>query len=212
MGCLCPRSFVALHVDGHPPYRDMIDVSRLESALDLNDRLRLYRQLIAAAPPLSSYRQNPAVDHALAEIIDRCLALRPANRYSDMQQIQTALEQRSRKRALRPLVALGAVGPTILLAIVALVAWLWFSRSWEQSRAALTARALESLRFASRNVAVVAGNALEQRFETVERIAADPELCKLLAEFNSEEELQRSAENLATPIPRRCNYNHIANN
>lgn len=184
---------------GSPPYRDSIPVERLEKATDLTNRLRLYRQLIAAAPPPSSYRENPSVDHALADIIDRCLALRPADRFGDVQQIQAALEQRSRKRALRPLVALGAVGPTVLLAIVALVAWLWFSRSWEQSRAALTARALESLRFASRNVAVVAGNALEQRFETVERIAADSELSKLLAEFNSEEELNTIGGKLSDP-------------
>jgi serine/threonine protein kinase len=184
---------------GTPPYRETIPLERLETATELTNRLRLYRQMIAAAPPPSKYRENPAVDHALAEILDRCLALRPADRYGDVRQIQAALEQRSRKRALRPLVALGAVGPTILLAIVALVAWLWFSRSWEQSRAALTDRALESLRFASRNVAVVAGNALEQRFEIVERIAADPELSTLLAEFNSEEELNTIGGKLSDP-------------
>jgi eukaryotic-like serine/threonine-protein kinase len=184
---------------GAPPYRDTIPVERLETATELTNRLRIYRQLIAAAPSPSKFRENPAVDHALAEILDRCLALRPADRFRDVQQIQSALEQRSRKRALRPLFALGAIGPTILVGIVALVAWLWFSRSWEQSRAALTARALESLRFASRNVAVVAGNALEQRFETVERIAADPELSKLLAEINSEDELITIGGKLSDP-------------
>ena len=184
---------------GNPPYRESIPVERLETATELTNRLRLYRQLIASAPPPSKYRENPAVDNALAEILDRCLALRPDDRFSDMRQIQTALEQRTRKRALRPLLALGAVGPTILLGIVALVAWLWFSRSWEQSRAALTARAFDTLRFASRNVAAVAGNALEQRFETVEQIAADPELCTLLAEFNSAEDLVDIGGKLSDP-------------
>ncbi len=103
-----------------------------------------------------------------------------------------------------PLVALGAIGPTILLAIVALVAWLCSRDLLEQSRSALTARALESLRYASRNVAVVAGNALELRFETVERIAADPELSTMLSEFNSEEELNTIGGKLSDPTPRNA--------
>ncbi|MGC4002029.1 MAG: hypothetical protein QM811_02320 [Pirellulales bacterium] len=174
---------------GELPYREPAFVRALEGTQLLDERLDLYRRKLQRMPIPTAHRDVSGVDSDLAEIVDRCLAQKPAERYSNVAEALTAFDARARRRALRPLFALGAIGPAVLLMIVAAAAWWWFARSFEQSRAALTEQALESLSFASRNVAVVAGNALERRFDLVERIAADEDLTNLLVDYERNDEL-----------------------
>jgi eukaryotic-like serine/threonine-protein kinase len=184
---------------GAPPFRDHPDVERLSLAPNISDRLRDYREIVRRSPAPMKHRDLRGVDNDLAEIIERCLARQPAERYASMHEVLAALAARARRRAMRPLFALGAIGPAILIALVGLVAWYWFNQSFERSREALTERALSSLRFASRNVAIVVGNELETRFETVEEIAADMDLTTLLAEYHSSEELRKISTKLSDP-------------
>jgi hypothetical protein len=100
-----------------------------------------------------------------------------------------------------PLLTVGAIGPAVALFMVAFAAWWWFQQSLEQSRRALTERALESLKYASRNVAAVAEHELERRFLCVEQIAADGELCAALAEYQSNEEVMNLGSKLSDPVP-----------
>jgi hypothetical protein len=188
---------------GSPPYRYEITIAKnitdMEQAGDLEDRLDRYRRLINDSPPPTAHRRVAGVDRALAEIIDRCLAADPRRRFANVQTVLHALDERARRRARRPLVALGALGPAALLAIVALMAWRWLSVSLDNSERALTDRAVESLGFAAESVAAVAAGEIERRFEAVEKVANDPEIIKLLLEIRDDEVIQDTLEFLSQP-------------
>lgn len=188
---------------GGPPHRHEKTVTKtiteLEQSRDLEERLERYRRLIMTSPPPAEHRRVPGIDRALAEIIDRCLAADPKRRFPNVQTVLHALDERARRRARRPLVALGALGPAALLVIVALMAGRWFSLSLDQSGRALTNRAVESLGFAADSVAAVAANELERRFEAVEKVANDPDVVRLLREVKNQPELQKLLERLSDP-------------
>jgi hypothetical protein len=188
---------------GSPPHRYEKTIAKnitdMEQASDLEDRLDRYRRLINDSPPPTSHRRVAGVDRALADIIDRCLAADPRRRFANVQTVLHALDERARRRARRPLVALGALGPAALLAIVALMAWRWLGVSLDQSGRALTDRAVESLGFAAESVAAVAANEIERRFEAVEKVANHPEVVKLLEEIRDHVELQDTLGFLSDP-------------
>ncbi len=189
---------------GSPPHGHDAAIHEIEQAADglavnLEQRLARYRKLLKESPTPNEHRRVRGVDRALADLIDRCLAVNPRRRFANVQAVLSALDDRARRRARRPLVALGAVGPAVLLAIIAIIAWRWFSTSIDQSSRALTTQSLESLSFASRSVATVASNELERRFETVERIAADPDLISVMTKLAKNEELQSALRKLSDP-------------
>jgi hypothetical protein len=188
---------------GTPPHRHEITIAKnitdMAQSQSLDERLDRYRRLINDSPPPTAHRRVAGVDRALAEIIDRCLAADPRRRYANVQTVLHSLDERARRRARRPLVALGALGPAALLAIVALMAWHWLGESLAQSGRALTDRAVESLGFAAESVAAVAANEIERRFEAVEKVANDAEVVKLLAEIRDDEKLHTALEFLSDP-------------
>ena len=91
-----------------------------------------------------------------------------------------ALAARDRRRARRPLVLLGFVGPALLLAIVSIFAWSSFETVMDESDAALRERALDSNEFAAKYVAKTVTNRLEVLYRAVEEMAASPRFQKLL--------------------------------
>jgi hypothetical protein len=184
---------------GSPPHRHEKSVTEIEQAKDLEDRLARYRQLILESPTPAAHRRVPGVDRALAEIVDRCLATDPDRRFANIQAVLDALDERARRRARRPLVALGALGPAVFLAIVALLAWRWLAVSLDQSGKALTDRAVESLGFAADSVATVAAFELQRRFEAVETVANDTTLVELLQKIAADEDLQPVLKRLSDP-------------
>src|SRR4029434_6048572 len=139
-------------------------------------------------------------DRPLADIVDRCLTADPRKRFANPQAVLHALDERQRRRARRPLIALGALGPAVLLALVALMAWRWFTVTLDHSSSALTERALESLGFAADSVATVAADELARRYEAVERIAGDDEFVARMASVQKNGELKETLVALADPI------------
>lgn len=114
---------------GLPPHRNDDSVTHIDTAGDLADRLARYRKLIMTAPLPSEHRRISGMDRALADIIDRCLAPNPADRFANVQELLDALHSRSQARARRPLFVLGFAGPLILLS-----AMLFFGfRGYEQA-------------------------------------------------------------------------------
>jgi len=188
---------------GSPPHRTPETVRRLERSEDLEHRLARYRRMIRSSPPPAAHRQLPGVDRALAEIVDRCLAVDPEKRYPNVQAVLAALDARAAQRARRPMMILGAVGPVLLLLVVSLFAWQGFSRAIHDSGEALTTRALESNRNFAEYVARTAGNELERRFEAVEQVASSPRLREVLAETIDQPDVQRLLEQLSDPAPLR---------
>ena len=184
---------------GSPPHREEKSVALLEQAVDLDERLARYRRWIHHSPPSTKHRQTPGVDRALADIIDQCLAVDPEQRFANVQAVLDALEARTRRRARRPLVVLGAFGPAVLLLVMALVAWRVAGGLVADSNAALTDRALESNRFAAQYVAKAVANEVDKRFTEAERIANDPLFQEYLSRAVNEPDVTKLRDQLTNP-------------
>jgi hypothetical protein len=153
---------------GQPPYRTEEAAADIQQAPNLEERLRRYRQFINRSPRPAAHRKVPGVDRRLADVIDRCLALKPEKRFPNAQAVLDALDNRTVQRARRPLVILGAVGPALLVSVIALFAWRGFETAVKQSDHALTTRALLSNRFAARFAAATVARQINQRWAILE--------------------------------------------
>ncbi len=79
---------------GNPPYRSPEMIEKLDTAGSLPERLKRYRDTIFASPaPTLHYRKRGA-DKQLCQIVDQCLAKRPEQRYSNVQQVLQSLQRR----------------------------------------------------------------------------------------------------------------------
>ena len=96
-----------------------------------------------------------------------------------MQEVLDALNARDQRRARRPLVLLGFVGPALLLAVVSIFAWSSFETVMGDSDDALRQRALESNSFAAKYVAKTVTNELEVYYRAVEEMAGSSSLSKI---------------------------------
>lgn len=184
---------------GNPPHRHEKAVTEIERAPQLEERLQRYRRVIQKSRPIMEVSPIPGVDKRLSDILNRCLAADPAQRYPNVQAVLNALDARQQHRARRPLIVLGAVGPLLLLSIVTVAAWLWFNTSLKQSEAALVDRALEGLGFASSSVAASAGKEVEMRFRDVEEVASSYRLRELLAAVENDAPTRQVLAELSDP-------------
>ena len=167
---------------GSPPHRSGKAVREFETTPHLVKRLKRYRRMIEQSAPPAGHRQVRGVDRALAEIVDRCLAVEPKDRFPNVQAVLEALDDRAARRARRPMMILGAALPALLLLVVTWFAWRGFGTAMQQSNAALTHRALESNRFAAQYVARTTGSELDRRFAAVRHLAASQEFIGALNE------------------------------
>ncbi|MEX0678714.1 MAG: protein kinase [Pirellulales bacterium] len=172
-----------------PPHRNEAATGSLEQATDLEDRLARYRKLIETSPPPAEHRQTPGVDRELADIVDGCLAADRLRRYANVQEVLDALAERDKRRARRPLVALGFIGPALLLTVMLIFAWSWFSTVMDESDEALRLRVLKSNNFAAKYVAASVTNTFEEYTSAVEEVAASYRFQTLLATTLSDLEL-----------------------
>jgi len=169
-------------VTGNPPHRTQETVDELERAPDLSARLAQYRRMIRKAPPPTDHHRIPGVDHMLATIIDRCLESDPRKRYPNVQAVLEAFTTRETRLARRPMMLLGALGPTLMLLIVTWFAWRGFGTIIHQSDRALTDRAFKTNRFVAQNIAQLTGTELDRRFRAVRYMAESTALRKVLLE------------------------------
>ena len=152
---------------GGPPHRTGKTVDEFERTPDLAERLPRYRQSIEQSPLPAGHRKVRGVDKMLAAIVDRCLAARSrTSGFPTCRRCWTRLDERASRLARRPMMVLGAVGPALLLAVVAWFAWQGFSAAVRQSDAALTAAGVGANRFAAQYVARNAAYELERRYQT----------------------------------------------
>jgi len=192
-------SLLCCMLTGRPAHQSDEVVRRLEQAGNLVERLAVYRRTIRKSPTPTAHRQVSGVDHALAVIVDRCLAVDPQERFPNVQAVLDALDARTTRRARRPMMLLGAIGPALVLLVVSWFAWQGFSAAIEQSDCALTERALESNQYAARFVARVAGEELDRRYRAVERVASSEQLRKVLTEAAEQPNLRRLLKQLSDP-------------
>jgi hypothetical protein len=161
---------------GQPPHRTPENEIRLRQATTLEEKLAVYRQIVAQEPAPTSHQQRPGVDAQLAAIVDRCLAVDPAQRFPTARAVQEALAARAHYQSLRPALWLGVLLPLVLLAglvPLAIQAIRSSTRSYEQT---LAERALESDLVAARLLAYALEDELLSRRRFLEEWGAAPEL------------------------------------
>lgn len=161
---------------GGPPHRTEEQIHRVEQAADLKERLAVYRKMVRKGPPPSAHRAVRGVDRALAEIVDRCLAPSPNDRFPNAQSVLDALNTRDLRRARRPTLVLGTVGPALVLLVVSLFAWKIFGGMVERTEKELTQKALETDQFVAENVCLVVSAGVKDRFSAVEQLARSKQL------------------------------------
>jgi len=184
---------------GQPPHRTPELLHALEQARDLEERLAIYRRSIRKAEPVSAHRRVPGVDRALADIVQRCLEPDPQRRFPNVQAVLDALDAREVRRARRPAMVLGAVGPLLLLAVVSLFAWQGFKTAVRQHEAELMERALANNQLSALRVADIASKELQRRFEAVEQVAASPPLRQAILQAVEDPDFSKLAEELSDP-------------
>lgn len=135
---------------GLPPHRNDDSVTHIDTAGDLADRLARYRKLITSAALPSEHRRVAGIDRALADIVDRCLAPHPSDRFANVQEVLDALNARELSRSRRPLLVLGFAGPLILLSAMAFFGFRGYERAIKETAAVAEGRALENNDFAAR--------------------------------------------------------------
>ncbi|HLA85489.1 MAG TPA: protein kinase, partial [Thermoguttaceae bacterium] len=166
---------------GRPPHWSEEAVRELEATDDLKKRLGLYRRMIRKSPPLVVHRKIRGVDRQLAEILSRCLAPSPEERYPNVQAVLGALDARDKRRSRRPVMLLGAIGPVLLLLLVAWFAWQGIGLAVADTDRVLTARAIKTNEFLADNLARLAGYELDRRLQRVEILANSKPLREAMA-------------------------------
>jgi hypothetical protein len=129
---------------GLPPHRNDDSVTHIDTAGDLADRLARYRKLIVSAPLPSEHRRVTGMDRALADIIDRCLAPYPADRFANVQEVLDALNSREQARSRRPLMVLGFAGPLILLSAMTFFGFRGYEKAINETASVAQQAAVDS--------------------------------------------------------------------
>ncbi len=168
---------------GEPPFYSPENERLIREAETLEDRLAVYRRILMHSPRPNRLRKMPGVDKRLADIVDRCLHVNPQRRYPNAQVVLDRLEFRDRQRARRPLVALGILGPVVLLSAIIPFARNAMDDAEDDARRHLTIRALESDVHSARFLALGLERELEDRKSELRDVAADPELRRAITEF-----------------------------
>ncbi len=184
---------------GHPPFRDDDALSKIDSSDQIEDRLQQYRNLIQDAPKPTDHRRVPGVDRNLAEIIDRCIARNPNNRFSSVQSVLQALRQRDLAHAKKPLIVLGLAGPLLLLAVMSLFAWNAYQRAISQSDQSITKKTLESNHWVAQLAARSAREQIDKYFRVVSQLANDENFKSQFVKVINDPQIQSMIEQFADP-------------
>jgi len=159
---------------GAPPHRTDETVEKIESASDLSDRLARYRHAIRTNPPPAEHRRIPGMDRALADIIDRLLAVNPEDRFANVQEVLDALAARDRNHRRLPLMVLGFVGPLLVLLITGIFSFLAYARAVKTATDGNADLVLRSNQITARLAAEKMTGQLRGYFETARKEAEYP--------------------------------------
>jgi hypothetical protein len=184
---------------GKPPYFCAELADRIEGTQDITHRLANYREALQRADKPTEHRKVPGVDRMLADVIDRCIAVDPDERYSSVQSVLYALQNRETVRARRPLVALGLLGPLLLISVMTLFGWWAFRQAVGDSEKEITLKANESNLFAARLAARSAAEQIDEYFRVVRQLARDEDFLAAFVAFDKDPELIKMRRQLADP-------------
>ncbi len=167
---------------GTPPYRSPHVVEKLDTAASLPERLERYRNAIFDSPAPRSHYKLSRADKALCQIVDRCLAKQPMDRYANVQQVLEAVARREIARVRRPLYLLGIVGPLLLLTMMMVFFLRGISIAKRESLERVQHWALMSNQFAAKFAASSLEGEIADLFRTVEAESNRERLRELITE------------------------------
>ena len=184
---------------GKPPYFCETLKSDIESSETLHDRLKLYRQTLFKAPKPKQHRSVPGVDRALADVIDRCIAARPSERFPSAQSVLVALQDRETKKQNRPLLLSGILGPLLLLLMMSGFGWWAVRQATSDADKAIITKSVDSNNFAARLAARSASEQLNEYFRVLQQVAKDETFLDSFAELIDDEKLLELRQKLSDP-------------
>jgi serine/threonine protein kinase len=170
---------------GSPPYRSPEMVEQLDTAGSLPERLKRYRESIYTSPPPKLHYRRRGVDKQLCQIVDQCLAKRPDDRFSNVQQVLQSLHRRDSLRLKRPLYLLGIVAPILLSVLMIMFSIRSTGVAKQNSLAAVHEWSLKSNQFAAMFAARTLESELDKLFRTVEDEASRTDLRERLLSLSS---------------------------
>lgn len=187
---------------GQAPYRDSTIVKQLDTAGSLQKRLDRYRHTISTEPAPTAHLKLAGVDRALGQLVSKCLAVDPARRYANVQQILDDLDHREQVRSRRPLMLLGIVGPLLVLIATAFFSLRSIARAEESTKQYVRDQAFSSNQLAAAYAARTLEGEIERYFLLAERIAADENTRATLQATLASAELRELVGSLnAQPTP-----------
>ncbi len=161
---------------GSPPYRSPEMVEQLDTAGSLPERLKRYRDSINDSPPPKLHYRRRGVDKQLCQIVDQCLAKRPEDRFSNVQQVIQSLQRRDSTKLKRPLYLLGIVAPIFLSVLMMMFSMRSTGVAKQDSLAAVHEWSLKSNQFAAMFAARTLESEIDKLFRTVEDEASRSDL------------------------------------
>ncbi len=175
---------------GKPPHQADDAVEGIQSAVDLGDRLARYRNHLRQAPRPVAHRKLPGMDRGLSAIMERCLEIDPEERFPSVHGVLEAVQQYESRRTRHVYVAVGLVGPALLLCVMGLFGWRGYRGAVGDSERAVVQRAEESCRFAAKFAAESVSRDLERYIQAIEEVAHDEQLIRALREGVDHEEMK----------------------
>src|SRR5262249_22897734 len=145
--------------------------ARLSGIKDLGQRLDCYREYVQTAPKPNEHRQTVGVDRTLALIVDRCLAVKPEQRFRDAGGILDALRLRERERRHRTVKLFGLLAPLGLLVLLAILSSLLVRSSLQETEKQATAQALKGCETPARVLTNALKRQTSQRIDLLEKVA-----------------------------------------
>jgi eukaryotic-like serine/threonine-protein kinase len=177
-------------LEGSAPNRSENFLKNMESSGGLKKRLKSYQTTINNAGNPADSMLRPNIDPLLRQIIRKCLAADPLERFASVRDILDALQHRQTTRDRRPLTILGIFGPILLLAIMAIFSSLWYQQAVADAELAVRERVYESNAWISRHVALSVKDELRNYFDIVERESSQEEIPNLLKTILDSQGLQ----------------------
>ncbi len=171
---------------GSAPHRTDRLLSEIDSSPSLAGRLETYRNEITTAQIPSEHRMMPNVDRELADIVDRCLAVSPDQRFPNVQSVLTALRARDATKDRQPLLLLGLLGPLLFLAVLGTFGFSAYRKSVRESDHMVRTWAHESSRFAAKFVAEAVARRIDTYYRLVEAEASDEEFQQLIVDATTQ--------------------------
>lgn len=174
---------------GKAPYRSVALLSEIDASESLVGRLERYRESIKAAPIPTEHRQVSGVDRELADIVDRCLSVDPADRFPNVQSVLTALRSRDASKDRRPLLLLGLLGPLLFLVVLGLFGNSTYRKSIQDSDDMVRTWVLKSSQFAAKFVSEAVARRIDNYYRMAQQQAQSDELVLAVKELLADDEV-----------------------